>query len=103
MGDERLHAVGGDEGLAPDLEARARALWPTDELARGYRSSLDALAHAHALEVVHRDLKPENVCFVRKPRVDGKKNEGSYNSRGCFVNDVEDLTVKVKKKTKKKS
>ena len=26
---------------------------------------LDALAHAHALDVVHRDLKPENVFVIR--------------------------------------
>ena len=60
MAMERLHG----ESLAARLE-REGSLPPKDG-ARLVITVLEALAAAHALDVLHRDLKPENIFLARE-------------------------------------
>ncbi|HYC52583.1 MAG TPA: serine/threonine-protein kinase [Gemmatimonadaceae bacterium] len=68
-----LHAAGDANGVlyytmplveGETLRARISAgALPVDECLRVMRDIADALAHAHAQQVVHRDIKPENVLL----------------------------------------
>ena len=51
------------------LKERAEDALELDEILRHLRAIADALAHAHASEVLHCDLKPSNVMIGRDGRV----------------------------------
>ncbi len=56
------------DGLTLSERARGRAL-PVEEVVRYGRQIADALAHAHARQIVHRDLKSANVVVTSDGRV----------------------------------